>query len=680
MRISPLVAAAAATALLASLAGPASAATEPAPAAGVASSAVTLLDVAAGGRTVTAGTLSLLSDALGTDAVAKIVVTPLTVDGLAYGERTITPADSPATVTAFDSGTVAPALAGLVKVTSPVFTGTAQNGSSGSSSRVGADSLGGVNVLGLPIALEGTLDVGSLVSRTGGAVGDKTLEITDLALPSIADLLAALGLDLSKLPTEVLVGLLTELDILTTAVTTAGQALTDAIAAAGIQPQIDAAQAEVDTATTALAAKVDELAGKNSELAAAQDDLAATTAALAPPTAAVATAQRELATANAAQTTAQGTYDSAYATVQAAADALFLPLTVEQFVVLNSTLPIVTALVAATSTLNAANASVTSTSATVATATSELAAAQSLADIAAAAVTALESAIATLQGVIDTLQEAVDDAVGILTNVLTSVQPLIASLRATVTAVLDGTPLVSIDALTVITESKVTSANDGGQSATVVGGEITGLHVLGTDVLNNVLGATRVDLLDLTGSTLDGVNGLLTELTGTLSSVLSTVPGFPLLKIPAPTIELLTKQSGTGIADGFGTASTGVRALSVTLPSIMLPQALALPSAANLPVFASTLEAFQVSAVLDSAGNFVSSPVTVALGILSEQARFRPAGSVPPTVAPGAVLPTTGSQLPRTGTTGALALLGVVLMGVAVVARRRRSPLEDAAG
>ena len=674
MRISPLVAAAAATALLASLAGPASAATEPAPAAGVASSAVTLLDVAAGGRTVTAGTLSLLSDALGTDAVAKIVVTPLTVDGLAYGERTITPADSPATVTAFDSGTVAPALAGLVKVTSPVFTGTAQNGSSGASSRVGADSLGGVAVLGLPIALEGTLDVGSLVSRTGGAVGDKTLEITNLALPSIADLLAALGLDLSKLPTEVLVELLTELDILTTAVTTAGQALTDAIAAAGIQPQIDAAQAEVDTATTALAAKVDELAGTNSELAAAQDDLAATTAALAPPTAAVATAQRELATANAALATATGALNAALDVAGLSGiDAYNELLPVFRDPLASVIDPLIAA-------VTAAQGTVASATATVATATSDLAAAQSLADIAAAAVTALESAIATLQGVIDTLQEAVDAAVGIVTNVLTSVQPLIASLLAAVTAVLDGTPLVSIDALTVITESKVTSANDGGQSATVVGGEITGLHVLGTDVLNNVLGATRLDLLDLTGSTLDGVNGLLTELTGTLSSVLSTVPGFPLLKIPAPTIELLTKQSGTGIADGFGTASTGVRALSVTLPSITLPQALALPSAANLPVFASTLEAFQVSAVLDSAGNFVSSPVTVALGILSEQARFRPAGSVPPTVAPGAVLPTTGSQLPRTGTTGALALLGVVLMGAAVVARRRRSPLEDAVG
>ena len=674
MRISPLVAAAAATALLASLAGPASAATEPAPAAGVASSAVTLLDVAAGGRTVTAGTLSLLSDALGTDAVAKIVVTPLTVDGLAYGERTITPADSPATVTAFDSGTVAPALAGLVKVTSPVFTGTAQNGSSGASSRVGADSLGGVAVLGLPIALEGTLDVGSLVSRTGGAVGDKTLEITNLALPSIADLLAALGLDLSKLPTEVLVELLTELDILTTAVTTAGQALTDAIAAAGIQPQIDAAQAEVDTATTALAAKVDELAGTNSELAAAQDDLAATTAALAPPTAAVATAQRELATANAALATATGALNAALDVAGLSGiDAYNELLPVFRDPLASVIDPLIAA-------VTAAQGTVASATATVATATSDLAAAQSLADIAAAAVTALESAIATLQGVIDTLQEAVDAAVAIVTNVLTSVQPLIASLLAAVTAVLDGTPLVSIDALTVITESKVTSANDGGQSATVVGGEITGLHVLGTDVLNNVLGATRVDLLDLTGSTLDGVNGLLTELTGTLSSVLSTVPGFPLLKIPAPTIELLTKQSGTGIADGFGTASTGVRALSVTLPSITLPQALALPSAANLPVFASTLEAFQVSAVLDSAGNFVSSPVTVALGILSEQARFRPAGSVPPTVAPGAVLPTTGSQLPRTGTTGALALLGVVLMGAAVVARRRRSPLEDAVG
>ena len=681
VRPSPLLSAAAAAALLAAFAGPATAATDPVPAAGVASSTITLLDIAAGGRTVGVGQLSLLSDALGSEAVAKILATPLTVDGTAYGQRTITPADSPATVAALDSGSVAPALAGLVTVTSPVLTGKAETTESGPSSRVGAGSFGGVDVLGLPVALSGSLDAGSVVSRTGGALGDKTLEVTDLALPSIADVLAALGLDLSKLPTDVLVELLGELDLLTTAVTTADKALTDATAA--IQTQIDAAQKAVDDATAALAAKTAELTAAQSQLAAAERDLATKTAALAPLQTALASAQTQLATANGTLASATTALNGALSTAGLASldaynalpELLKAPLR-----------PVIDPLVAA---VTAAQTTVASATAVVTKATADLAAAQSLVDVAAALVTTLKGTVATLQGLVDGLQATLDAAVAALRTVLKDVQPLIDQLLILVTAVLDGTPLVSIDGLRVVTESKVTSAAAGGQSAKVVGGEIEGLEVLGTDVLDDVLGVTKVDVLDLTGSTLTAVNGLVAELTGTLSSVLSTVPGFPALSIPAPKVEVLTKQLGTGVTGGFGTATTSVRALSVTLPSITLPQALALPSAAQLPAFGSVLSgaAARSNAVLDDAGNLVSSPVTLALGTLSEQARFRaavagtaaPGTGTPGTGTPGTGTPgaTPGTALPTTGASQALAVLGVVLMAAAVATRRRRELVSE---
>ena len=245
-----------------------------------------------------------------------------------------------------------------------------------------------------------------------------------------------------------------------------------------------------------------------------------------------------------------------------------------------------------------------------------------------------------------------------------------------------------------LTQSKVTSAVAGGQTAKIVGGELVGLNVLGTDVLADVLGSSKVDLLDLTGSTLAQVNGAIDGLTGTLSEVLSTVPGFPTLSLPAPAVELLSTQSLTGISGGFGTASTAVKALSITLPAIALPSALALPGAATLPAF-TTLPALPVGPLpvgalraslgLDTVtGLLTSSPVRIDLATLTDAARFAPAvaAATPGTAAPGTATPGTAvpgtvvpgivaPQLPRTGAGQALALLGTVLLGLAVAARRR---------
>ena len=77
------------------------------------------------------------------------------------------------------------------------------------------------------------------------------------------------------------------------------------------------------------------------------------------------------------------------------------------------------------------------------------------------------------------------------------------------------------------------------------GGEVQGLKVLGTDVLDNVLGTRTLDVAGLTGDTLSKVTTAVDGLTGTLSEVLSTVPGLPALKVPAPKVELLSKDAVT---------------------------------------------------------------------------------------------------------------------------------------
>jgi LPXTG-motif cell wall-anchored protein len=655
VRPSPLLSAAAAAALLAAVAGPATAATTPAPAKGIASSSVTLLGVAAGGHTASAGTLELLSDMLGAESVAKILLTPLTADGTTYGQQTVTPENSPLTSPALTTGALAPALNGLIGLTSPVIDASVTNVAGEPKTAAGADSFGGLNVLGLPVALDGALEVGSAVTRAGGAVGEKTVVVEDLALPSVADLLGALGLDLKALPVDVLTELLEELDLVNTAVTTADKALTDATAA--IQTQIDAAQAEVDKAAAALAAETAKLAGPQSQLAAAEQDLAAKTAALQPAKNAVAAAQSQLTAANTAAATAQSQLTAAQAAAALGTVGGVVPA------------PLAAAVTAAQTAVDAANASVTAASSAVTTATNDLAAAQSAVDVAQAAVNALKNTIAAIQTTIDGLQKVLDAAVAALRNLLTGVQPLIDQLLGAIMAVLDGTPLVSFDSLSVVTEAIASSNTSGGQTAKVVGGELVGLEVLGTDVLSNVLGTSSVDLLDLVGGTLADVNGLIAELTGTLSSVLSTVPQFPTLSIPAPQVGLLQKSATTDIVNGFGVASTSVKGLSLTLPSVSIPTALALPGAAELPA---------LDGITQVAGLLTSAPVKVDVATLSSNSRFAPAV----VAAPGTGTPTTGTptgaapQLPRTGPTQALAVLGLVLMAGAVIARRRRT--EDA--
>lgn len=662
MRPSPLLSAAAAAALLAAVAGPATAATGPTPARGVASSSVTLLGVAAGGHTVSAGTLELLSDMLGAQAVAKILLTPLSVDGAPSGQQTVTPANSPLSSPAVSTSAV-PALAGLIGVTSPVLEASAAVVDGQPSTSAGAASLGGLSVLGLPVAVDGTLQVGSTVDRAGAA-GGKEVTVQGLALPSIADLLGALGLNLSALPVDVLAELVSALDLGNAAVDAAQKALADATAA--IQAQIDAAQAAVDQAAADLDAASQSLVTRNASLRAAEADLQAKTAALNDAKAALAAEQRKLDDANGTLTSATATLTgllgstsiATYESLDPAAKALLDPTG---------------AIAVAYQAYQAAQAGVTAATAAVTTATTGVAGAQSATDLAQAAVDTLQAAVAALQATLDGLQAVLDAALAALNGLLDSVQAELAALRAAVLAVLDGTPLVSFDSLSIRTEAIATSNTEGGQSAKVVGGQINGLQVLGTDVLADVLGTSSVDLLDLAGTQLAAVDALIGDLTGTLSRVLSTVPQFPTLSIPAPEVGLLTTSADTDIVDGFGVARTSVKGLSITVPSVRIPTALALPGAGDLPA---------LGGITQVAGLLTSSPVKIDLVTLGSNARFAPAvtpgSAAPGTQPPGTDAPGTAApQLPRTGASQALAALAVVLLIGAAAARRRAagSPL-----
>ncbi|HUR14433.1 MAG TPA: hypothetical protein VM097_08055 [Mycobacteriales bacterium] len=562
----PLLALTAATAALAlGAAGSASAATATT-AVGRGTSSLTVLNLSVAGHELSLADLLLTSDTIASPRVSSVSFTPVTVDGTSYGRQTVNQSSSPQSVAAVNAPA---ALAPVASLTSPAVGISATDAPS---NHAGAGSLGTVTVLGLPVRLAGALDAASAVSTTTGAKGSKTVSISDLALPSIADVLAALGLDLSKLPVGTLDELVNALELVTGAITTA-------------ENTVDTAQAAVTAATSDLATK----------------------------TAALGTAQTALTAAAASLTSVINSNLLA-----------LVPFSVTDIVTLLGLNP------------------------------TQL-------GLAEAAVPALTAALATYtsaEAVVATAQTAVNNAQALLATVTSTLTNALNNLVALLKARLDATPLVSLDSLAITTRAAVSSASKGGQHAEVVGGTVKGLRVLGVDVLASALGSSTLDLEGVAAPALAQVNGLIADVTGTLSDVLSTVPGFPKLEVPAPVIGLLTKSTATSISGGFGKASTVVRALSITVPGITLPTALALPGAAGLPAFDS---------VNQIAGQLTSAPLSLSVLTLRDQAAFRPA------VVGGSQsgVPGTDGELADTGLPAGAAGLSLLLVGCALMVRRR---------
>lgn len=645
MRPVPLISAAAAAALLVATAAPAGAQTASTPAAGEVVNALSLLQLTSGDEALLeVGVLELIADTLSATPAASVVVTPAVVGGEPVGQQKVSSSEE---TTVPGAGSPAD-LAGLLAVAGPDVVASASTTADSATSRAGTDSLGTVDLLGARMDLAGTASAVS-TSTPSGAVGEQTLEITDLGLPSVAELLAALGIDLSKLSVEVLYELLDQLDLTTDVIDGLKADLDTAVT--GLQTQIDALQDQIDAAAADLATKTAALDQAIADAEDAADAVVPLQQAKAEKDAAVEQAEEDLLAAQ-----------------QAAEEALVGDLTcASPSDVLGPTV------VALCDAVDDAAQGVADATAAATQAAADLATAESIAEAAA-------DAVAAAQALVDAAQALLDGLVADLLALLETL-PETGALRTAVMAVLSGTPLLSLDELRVVTRATVDSNAEGGQRAEIIGGEVQGLQVLGTDVLENVLGESSVELLDLAQTQLEAVNALIAELTGVIETVLTDVslgdiPLFPSLAVPAPTIEVLAGDPQTGIQDGFGVASALVQVLSVTLPSITLPAALALPDAGALPAF--DLGAVSAAAADD---DLVSRELTVGVGSLGPAARFRPAVDVQvPGGGGGAPTPTTNNRpLPATGAPALAAVAGLALLSGAALLRRRRALGEDRA-
>lgn len=533
-------------------------------AAGSAVSSATLATISVGdltvagttldGHAVSVGTLSAIAQTLSQDAPAVSFV-PITLDGVKKGEVTVTPANSPKTVGGVTSGALP---LNVLSASSPTATLTAAKSAAGPVSSLSA-SLGQASLLGLPLGLDGNVKVGSATEAAKAQAG-KTLTISNVSLPSIADLIAALGIDVTKLPADTLNGLLDSLPI-------------DVPSLA--QTAIDNLNAQIEAADDDYVAAVADLATKTADL---QTKAAALDAALAP-------------------------FSVPADTLPAGVD---LPITHSEWDTLSATTA-GQAVQSAIETLDVSD--------TITTPLSEYVSAKSAYATATAAVA----------------------------SALALIQPLIDDLAALVDGVLAEVPLVEIDAAQV-----GTSALAGATKSANVTGYISGVKVLGQDVLQTVTNNSKLDLAQLVGTVSSQVNTTIASATNALSTVLATATG---LSVPAPSVKFLVKSTSTGTEGAFGTAKALVTALQVELGSATIPTQFALADAAELP------------AILPTATGFKTAPLSIKVGELGEAAKFRPASGTPAT-------PTKPGTHPATGVPAGLAIVAVIGTALAFGARR----------
>lgn len=503
------------------LIGSSTAATTTSSAVGSAGASISLLRVDNATASLRALTASLNSSTATSPDTASVSVTPVwsSASG-AVGQLTVTPADSPKHVGA---GSLA-LPSGLASLSSPAIDVVASVTGGTATAGITGSALGAITVLGKPLQVAGgALNLSSSVTKTA-ATSSKSVTVSQLALPTIADLLASLGLDVAKLTQDQLMALFAIVQ------STAGSTLANAVTAANAA--VDAAQVAAGSAASTISAAQGVLASRQSDLAAAQSDATAAQATLA---------------------SAQASFDAAIAPVNSALTGGVSALKTA----LNAAG--ITAPFDANSWQAMSGATKTAVDAAVNSALGSGTAAAI--DAAAAAVSAANAALAAANAAVAAAQALVDAAQALVAALLDLINAVVAALDADPLATLGG-----IDAGTEATASK-TAAADGHLS-------VGSLEVLGaTQAVSNLTSALGSVTTALSG-VLNGITGVtftppsisvgnvskVTSVDKGTASALVTVAG---VKITLPTLRLPTTLGLAG-----GASLPGIDLVNGALQSI----------------------------------------------------------------------------------------------------------------
>jgi hypothetical protein len=264
-----------------------------------------------------------------------------------------------------------------------------------------------------------------------------------------------------------------------------------------------------------------------------------------------------------------------------------------------------------------------------------------------------------------TCAQAVTTVTGAITTVTNQLTGLVPGLLG----LLDKQALLSLDSVDVGIVTKATDAVS--SSVAGVTGKIGNLHVggitiPGVDLLSGSQALTSTLALNSIKGVLGSVDPGLANIIG-LKVLDSTGTGVTssngyiqaLGKLTAVHVSITPPANLAAILSGL-TATSALSQLKTAVPAFNLAS-VALPNAAGMDALGTALKATPAAAVVNA----------LASGASFDVASVQAASNFVPVIASAAAPATPGATLPRTGRNAGLAIVGMVLVGLAVTIRRR---------
>jgi hypothetical protein len=259
-------------------------------------------------------------------------------------------------------------------------------------------------------------------------------------------------------------------------------------------------------------------------------------------------------------------------------------------------------------------------------------------------------------------------AVTTVTNAINTVTGQLTGLIPGLLAILDNTSLLKLDSVDIGIVTKATDAVS--SSAATVTGKIGNLHIggitiPGVDLLSGSQALTSNLALNSIKGVLGSVDPGLANLVNlkfldTTGTGVSSANGYvqALGKLTAVHLGITPPANLAAILGGITSANSALTALKTAVPAFNLA-GVALPNVAGMDALNSALKATPAAAAVNA----------LAGGASMDLASVQAASNFVPVIA-SAPAPS-GGTLPRTGRNGGYAIVGMVLVGLALVIRRR---------
>jgi hypothetical protein len=262
-----------------------------------------------------------------------------------------------------------------------------------------------------------------------------------------------------------------------------------------------------------------------------------------------------------------------------------------------------------------------------------------------------------------TCAAAATQIAGAITTVTNQLTGLVPGLLG----ILDKQALLKLDSVDVGIVTKATDAVS--TSAAGVTGKLGNLHIGGITIPGvDLLSANQALTSNLALNSIKGVLGAVDpglanvvglKLLDSTGTGVSSANGYiqALGKLTAVHVSITPPANLAAILAGL-TAPSALSQLATAVPAFV-PSSVSLPNAANMTALGTALKATPAAAVVNA----------LATGASLDVATVQAASNFVPVIATAA--PTTGATLPRTGRNAGLAIVGMVLVGLAITIRRR---------